>query len=775
MADDAGQDGGHLNRLAGETSPYLLQHARNPVDWYPWGEEAFAAAKEQNKPIFLSIGYSTCYWCHVMERESFENEATADIMNEHFICVKVDREERPDVDDIYMTGVQLMTGGGGWPMSVFLIPDTLEPFYGGTYFPPEDAPQLGRPGFPTLLNSMHQYWTQQEESLRDQGAKLAGAIRARMDVEEGPEDLAKTQVDASLSQMLSGYDRTHGGFSKGAPKFPMPVNLEFLLEAGWASMPVRDAGVKTLDRMAMGGMYDQIGGGFHRYSVDDQWLVPHFEKMLYDNAMLASVYARAADETGDEFYAEVAGEILDYVLREMTSEGGAFYSAQDAESNAREGESYLWTPEEVRSALEADGLAAEVDFALEVYGLNEGTNFTDPHHPGDPPRNVLRLSERPEEIASRLDLSRREVRDRFERINAAMLKLRDTRDQPGTDDKVLAGWNGLMIGGMADGGRLLEEARYTEAARRAADDVLATMWSSRGGLMRSRRGAEVRIPAFLEDYAFMIRGLVRLHQATDDAVYLDRAATLAAQARTRFWDDERGGWFDTLESQPDLFVRGRSFYDGAVPSANGVMINALIDLHERTGRSEYIEDAARALTVVSPDIVESPRSVIHSVQGLHRMLRDHSDHLSAGGPGGSSVKTKKSGSTHKVALGIDQRQLRLGPGESGTVVLTLEIDSGWHINSPVQSDPFVVPLAITSLANGVRVQADYPSGESFRGPDGQVNVYSHTVEIPITVTRTGDIGRSVGFTITWQACNNQNCLMPVTTSIPLKVLPPAGG
>lgn len=772
--DDGGSSSTHTNRLAQETSPYLLQHARNPVDWYPWGEEAFEAARTQNKPIFLSIGYSTCYWCHVMERESFENEDIAALMNEHFICVKVDREERPDVDDIYMTAVQLMTGRGGWPMSVFLLPDTLEPFYGGTYFPPQDNPQMGTPGFPTLLTTMDQYWKTQEPSLREQGGKLAQSIREQMNGSKDAQPIGKEQVDAALAQMLANYDREDAGFSKGAPKFPMPVNLEFLQEAGWSSRPVRDAFKHTLDRMAMGGMYDQIGGGFHRYSVDGQWLVPHFEKMLYDNAMLASVYAQAAEDTGDPYYAEIATEILDYVLREMTAGSGSFYSAQDAESNAREGDSYLWTPDEIRAALTEAGMEEDVEFTLELYGLNEGTNFRDPHHPADAPRNVLRLAERPEKIAVRFDLTGRDAQERIERINETLLLVRDKRDQPGTDDKILAGWNGLMIGGMADGGRLLEDSRYTEAARRAAADVMKTMWSKSGGLLRTKRDGTARIPAFLEDYAYMIRGLLRLEKATGDPIYLDQAVQLAAQARDRFWDAERGGWYDTLDGQSDLFVRGRSFYDGAVPSANGVMINEMISLHERTGRDSYLDDASMAMAVVSPDMVRAPRSAIHSVKGLHRMLKNHPGRVAMGGGAASAVKMKKSASNHRVSMGISDRQVRLGPGESTTVTLTLQIDSGWHINSPIQTDQFVVPLSIATLSNGFQISAAFPPGEPFTGPDGPVNVYSHTVEIPVTVTRVGDLGRSGQASITWQACNSQNCLMPVTVPLPLKVLAPAG-
>ncbi|MBM44086.1 MAG: thioredoxin domain-containing protein [Phycisphaerae bacterium] len=754
------------NELVHETSPYLLQHAHNPVDWYPWGDAAFERARAEGKPIFLSIGYSTCYWCHVMERQSFENEQIADLMNSYFVCVKVDREERPDVDDIYMTAVQVMTGQGGWPLSVWLTPDTLEPFFGGTYFPPTDS--LGRPGFPRMLESIHQFWTEQRDAVYTQADSVSAKVTEVMSARADAVPIGRSEVDAAISQLVATYDRTHAGFDKKGPKFPMPVLHEFLLTSAWDLSPARQAVTHTLDRMAMGGMYDQVGGGFHRYSTDEQWLVPHFEKMLYDNAMLASVYADAFEKTGDAWYGAVAAETLDWVLREMTSPDGAFYSALDAESNAREGESYLWTPEEIRSSLEAAGLGEEVEFTLEVYGLNKGTNFQDPHHPAEAPSNVLFLSEKPEDTAKRLGMSGKDLHRKWQAVNAALLATRDRRDQPGLDDKVITGWNGLMIGGMADAGRILQEQRYVEAATKAADDVMSSMWTRQGGLLRTRRGDDARINAFLEDYAYMIRGLLRLEQATGDSRYLDQAATLAQQARERFWNESGGGWYETLADQEDLFVRGRSFYDGAMPSANAVMINNMIELYERTGRKNWGEDAVAALDAVSADIVQAPRSAIHSVQGLHRLERSHPTLLGKGGGGA----TKKPGS--HVALSSADRQVRLAVGESATVTLVLEIDKGWHVNAHVQQDEFNVALEIMSLTPGLQVQAAYPHGHAFNGPDGPVNVYEGRVEIPITLTRTGDIGRSGRMSITWQSCNDRTCLMPRTEQVPIKVLPPLG-
>ena len=386
------------NRLDAETSPYLLQHQHNPVHWFGWGPEAFAAARALDRPIFLSVGYSTCYWCHVMERESFESEAIAEILNEHFVCIKVDREERPDVDDLYMAAVQLLNQGqGGWPMSVFLEPEGLRPFLAGTYFPPADGPR--GVGFPSVLRQVRDYWSDQREDVMRQAQGLADAIAAQQAEPGSPVAVGPRQVERGASMLLSQYDARHGGFGS-APKFPTPAKLDFLMAATWEYAPYREAVLHTLNRMATGGMYDQIGGGFHRYSVDERWLVPHFEKMLYDNAQLVSTYAEAYRRTQDPFYAEVMRETLAYVQREMTGPDGAFFSAQDAEVNAREGENYLWTVDELEAALADAGLAEDAAVIRAVYGFDEGTNFVDPHHPDDGPKNVVHLTDTPANLAA---------------------------------------------------------------------------------------------------------------------------------------------------------------------------------------------------------------------------------------------------------------------------------------------------------------------------------------------------------------------------------------
>ncbi|MCH2133416.1 MAG: DUF255 domain-containing protein [Phycisphaerales bacterium] len=761
MSPDAASDEPRkANRLAGETSPYLLQHAYNPVDWYPWGEEAFERARLENKPIFLSVGYSTCYWCHVMERESFESPEVAEFMNKHFINVKVDREERPDVDDVYMTAVQLMTQQGGWPMSVFLEPESLKPFFGGTYFPPQD--QGGRPGFLTLAASLSEAWNTQQELVREQADKVADAISRQMADRPASVQVGQEQVDAAVSQLLSRYDEQDAGYG-GAPKFPMPVTLDLLMESGWEIPAVRASVLHTLDRMAMGGMYDQVGGGFHRYSTDAQWLVPHFEKMLYDNGMLASVYARACERTGDEFYCAVAREILEYTLREMTAEGGAFLSAQDAESNAREGESYLWTPGEVREVLAAGDMDdEEIELIISAYGLDQGTNFQDPHHPGDPPTNVLYLVVRPDELAAVRGLTGEELHELFTRANALLLERRDTRDQPLTDDKIIAGWNGLMIGGMADTGRLLKAPRYTEAAANAASWIRSNMWSEDGGLLRTARGEQVKIEAFLEDYALLIRGLISLYAASGDDQWLVLAEDLTVQARDRFWDETSGGWYDTQADQSDLLVRGRSLYDGALPSGSGSMLLNLVRLKDARGDDRWDADIKSATESASWSIERSPTSTAQSTQALARVLRDHPDVLQAKSAPSALV-------AGRVTVSMAPAEVVLKPDHPTRTTIVLVIDKGWHVASPVQEDEFTIGMSIASLDPNLSVTADWPEAHAFEGPDGPVNSYEGTIRIPITLTATGPVEAEARVMLTWQACNDRICDRPETRRLPLVV------
>ena len=601
------------NRLAGTQSPYLLQHAHNPVDWWPWGAEAIAEARRRQVPLFVSIGYSTCYWCHVMERESFESVMAAGVLNEVCVPVKVDREQRPDVDELMMTACQVFTqltegrSSGGWPLNVFLDPETLEPFFCGTYFPPQ--PAFGRPSFVDLVRAVDGAWKSDRAGMAEQAKRIADIVRRQMALPAagaagdaatlGSTDTAE-QVGGALLRMA---DPTNGGFG-GAPKFPTPPYPRFLMDAGGPAMEqvVR----RTLDAMAIGGLFDQVGGGFHRYTVDATWTVPHFEKMLYDNGQLASLYADAFRRWRDPFHAEAARRTCEYVIREMVGEGGRFLSAQDAEVDAREGANYVWTPEEARAALEAAGCVADWAFAARLYGLDGAANFKDPHHADAPAVHVLRLSARPDALAREMGITDAEFAARRTRVDAALLAARSLRRQPGTDDKTIAAWSGLMAEGMADAGAALGELAFLDAAARAASFVLVQMRGVDGALRRTWRGGTASVDGFLEDYACMANACLALADATGGPHWRGEARALLAAAEARFLDPASGAWFDTVEGAADLFVRVRSVDDGAVPSGTASILRAMI----RLGRAErdvaMLDRAERAIAAIAPALREQP-------------------------------------------------------------------------------------------------------------------------------------------------------------------------
>jgi len=554
------------NRLARETSPYLLQHAHNPVDWYPWGEEAFARARAENKPILLSVGYSACHWCHVMERESFENTDTAALMNRHFVSVKVDREERPDVDHIYMQAVQSLTGQGGWPMTVFLTPDGT-PFYGGTYFPPTD--RHGLPGFPRLLTALAEAWTNRQGEVQQSGRAIAESLGQTERLRAASSLLTEEVLFSAYQGVSSQFDEERGGLG-GAPKFPQPMIWEFVLRFArrtrneYASRMVHT----TLVHMARGGMYDQLGGGFARYSVDAQWLVPHFEKMLYDNAQLASLYLHGWLALRDPECRRVCEETLDYVLREMTDAAGGFYSAQDADSEGHEGKFFVWTPDEMRAVL-----GAEADAAMAYWGVDRGPNFEG--------GSILYVPGQPD--PARIEAARRKL-----------FEARERRVHPGRDDKVLAAWNGLMCQALAEAGRALGRADYLAAAVRNAEFVLGSMQRS-GRLMRTWKAGEARLKGYLEDYAMVAAALVALYEATFDRRWLDEARGLADEMLRLFWDDAIEGFYDTGGDHERLIVRPRNLYDNAVPCGSSVAIETLLRLAELTGETRYQQRALAAL------------------------------------------------------------------------------------------------------------------------------------------------------------------------------------
>jgi uncharacterized protein len=594
----------HANRLAREKSPYLLQHQFNPVDWQAWGPEAFRQARNEQKPIFLSIGYSTCHWCHVMERESFENEAVARFLNQHFVSIKVDREERPDVDRIYMTFVQATTGQGGWPLNVFLTPD-LKPFFGGTYFPVRGA--QGRPGFMPLLEQIQLVWSSRRASVEESAADIHNQLTKAV---AGPQP-EPTRPDLDLLRdaaalLKQSYDPRHGGFG-GAPKFPQPSQPRLLLRCAkrFRDDEALRMVLHTCDQMAAGGIHDQLGGGFSRYSVDAEWLVPHFEKMLYDNAQLADLYLDAFLISGQQPYAEVVRDILDYVLRDMTHPDGGFFSAEDADSEGHEGKFYCWTLAELRSLLTANECAA----VARHYGITDHGNFVDHSHPQPlPNQNVLSVVE---------PLSTNSDRLLIASARRKMLEARTSRVRPHLDDKVLASWNGLMLGAMARAYSLLGDQKYRLAAEKNLAFLKANLWdSAQKALFHRWRDGERDQVELLEGYAFLLSGVLDLYEATLDPGDLEFAIDLADSMLNKFYDREQGGFWQNLNSTQDLILRFKEPYDGAEPSGNSVTVLALLRLGKITGRNHYSHAAEKSLELFGARMQKLPQALPYMLQAV---------------------------------------------------------------------------------------------------------------------------------------------------------------
>ena len=602
----------HTNRLAHEKSPYLLQHAHNPVDWYAWGPEAFEKARAENKPIFLSIGYSTCHWCHVMERESFEDEAIAALLNRDYVCIKVDREERPDVDRIYMTYVQAATGSGGWPMSVWLTPD-LQPFFGGTYFPPQN--RFGHPGFPGILTRIAEAWHSDRDQIAASAREVIRQLESQTAVQpahSGGAAIDPTVPDSGFYVFRRTFDSQLGGFG-GAPKFPRPSVFNFLLRYYLRSKnkEALDMVLLTHREMAKGGMHDQIGGGFHRYSVDERWFVPHFEKMLYDQAQLAISYIEAFQITGDPQYAATARRIFDYVLRDMTDSAGGFYSAEDADSVIDpeeptikgEGAFYIWSSEEVRRLVPAP---YESWFCYR-YGVAEGGNVSGDPHGEFTGKNILYQAATLEETAEQFAKPVGEIRAGIEEASRILLEARSHRIRPHLDDKVLTSWNGLMISAFALGGAVLEELRYAEAARRAAEFLIAHMWDPQTRtLLRRYRQGDAAIPGFLDDYALFAQALLDLYEAQFDLRHLELAIRLTERMSELFEDPVAGGFFSSGAGDATLVLRVKEDYDGAEPSGNSIVIMNLLRLAQVTGRETFWDSAQSALAAFGSRLSHTP-------------------------------------------------------------------------------------------------------------------------------------------------------------------------
>jgi uncharacterized protein YyaL (SSP411 family) len=640
-AQDA-REAAQTNRLIHETSPYLLQHAHNPVDWYPWGDEALTRARSEDKPIFLSIGYSACHWCHRLREESFENKETARLMNELFVSIKVDREERPDLDALYMEAVQAMTGSGGWPMSVFLTPDGA-PFYGGTYFPPQD--RYGMPGFPRLLRAVAgMYRTQRDEVERQAAAfrdHYAEQALTQLKLPEGFDPATATVSAETLTEaanvLVGQFDRVHGGFG-AAPKFPHPMGLEFLLRVesrrrakDASALPTSQLDERllpltrlTLDKMANGGVYDQVGGGFHRYATDTIWLTPHFEKMLYDNALLAPVYLHAWQLTGAARYRQIAEETLDYVLREMTDPSGAFYSTQDADSEGEEGKFYVWSAEELRALLGDD---AEV--ALRVWGVSDGGNFEG--------RNILHVATPLDEVAAALGTSEDDARETLARARKTLYEARSRRVWPGRDDKALAAWNGWMLRAFAEAGRALERDDYRQSATRNADFIERELLVD-DRLKRVWRNGQAKIDAYLEDYAALANAFLSLYEATGETQRFTRARALAETMLERFWDEPTGAFFDTASDAETLIGRPRDLTDNATPSGVSLACEALLRLTAFTGELRYREYAARILAPLAPAMAQHPSSFGHLLCALDDLIGPYYEVAIVGDPADAATQ-----------------------------------------------------------------------------------------------------------------------------------------
>jgi len=600
----------YTNRLINSTSPYLLQHAHNPVDWYPWGEEALARARAENKPILLSIGYSACHWCHVMEHESFENETTAALMNSSFICIKVDREERPDLDSIYMTAVQAMTGTGGWPLNVFLLPDGT-PFYGGTYFPPDEkAARYRMPSWNQVLESVAQAFANDRSSLELAGTELLGHVRRVAEHIGDPGALQRNILDQAVLRIKHDFDSENGGFG-GAPKFPQPMILDFLLRSYMHNRDTQTLEVLrvTLDKMARGGIYDQLGGGFHRYSVDDIWLVPHFEKMLYDNAQLARLYAEAYLALGDPFYRRISQETLDYVVREMRHPEGGFFSAQDADSEGEEGKFFVWSFSEIRELLGGDSLIFS-----QIYGVTLEGNFEG--------KNILNIQRPVSEVARVMGMSTEQLEAIVDRARAKLFEAREKRAKPARDDKILTAWNGMMMRAFVVASQAFQRPDYLEVAIQNAEFLLRSLRRADGRLLRTwKDGRANTILGYLEDYAHLIDGLLALYGATGEARWLQESIRLADDALLLFWDDETLLLYDTANDAESLVTRPRDISDNATPSGNSAFVSVLLRLAALSGRDLYRERAEQVLSSLAGSLAQFPL-------GFGRMLCALGDALS---------------------------------------------------------------------------------------------------------------------------------------------------
>jgi uncharacterized protein YyaL (SSP411 family) len=724
----------YVNALITEDSPYLKQHVHNPVNWFPWSEEAFSRAEAENKPIFLSIGYSTCHWCHVMARESFDDEHIAQILNRHFISIKVDREQHPDIDEIYMTGVQLISGRGGWPMSSFLTPEG-KPFFGATYYPPQQ--------FTQLLLQVEKVWRSSEERLRQDANSINEQINRLLAISEAAE-ISPGILEQAVEVALENYDATDGGFT-AAPKFPNETLLLLILDQlrRADNAPLQAAFEHTLHKMAQGGLYDQVGGGFHRYSVDSHWLVPHFEKMLYNQALLARVYSEAYQFTGEAFYGYVLRETLDYVLRDMRDANGCFYSATDADSEEEEGLFFVWTPQQLESVLSE----SDAEWLASIYGVTEQGNFES--------SNILHLRHSYEEIAAREQLPATQVYQRIEKIRQQLYQHREQRIHPLRDEKVITAWSAMMTTAMTQGAVALSEKRYLQAAEQCAQYLYRHHWNEQDKqLWRIGWQGEASVAAAQEDYAYFIEALITLFDATADKQWLTRAQRLTDQMIAVFWDSRQGGFFASTESTATpTIVRMKSTGDGAIPSGNSVALRILDQLWSRTGELRYREHFTQTLAAVAEGLNRYPLSATYTLIAI------------------SNHQAGEAGQLVYFADGHIVVRLLRGDKKSG-FTLQLAIDEGWHINADQVLQKELIPTSVSTAGRGWHLdQLVFPQAEEIRF-DFQaqpLRVLHGQTTILGLASRRGDSTAPLRLLLTLQACDNSHCLAPQTRTLVLRM------
>lgn len=764
------------NRLAKESSPYLLQHAHNPVDWYPWSPEAFEKARKEKKLVFLSVGYSSCHWCHVMEKESFEDPGVAEILNKHFVCIKVDREERPDVDEIYMTALQVLGARGGWPMNMFLT-DTGKPIVGGTYWPKEDKTIDGETirGFKTVLKVVQELHADAEKSkqLLEQADHIATEVTealGRAGRANSVVELNKALAISSAETIRENIDPEHGGFGNTSrkfrgTKFPMPPSLTTILRHAHREndKELKTLAAITLEKMANGGIYDQIGGGFHRYSTERTWTVPHFEKMLYDNAQLLAVYSEAYRLDPKPLYKRIVAETATFLEREMTSPEGGFYAALDADSNGVEGEYYVWTPEEIEKTL---GNKEDALLVRAVYSLTGSPNFEEKSY-------ILRISRPIEEIAKEQKITVDQLYSRLEKLKSKLLKARETRHKPFLDQKILTAWNGQTITALAIAAKAFNEPRYSKMAAKSADYILKNAMTKEGRLLRtiskkSDGTLEAKLNGYLEDYAYLIQGLLKLHDVNNEIRWLDAAKSLTNVVIKWHGERENGGYYFTSSDHEKLFARPKDFHDGVQPSGNSVMAANLVEIAKKTGESRYALEAERTIKQFAGMLKTNPGGVPTLAESLHIYLQNKAN---------LATDSKTPPSPKGIKSSADMVQAKAVPldGKPGEYEIILSIEKDWHIYAnPVEND--VLGTAQTSVEawqSGKKIasRVNYPAGVLEKDKTGDYMVYRGKITISVKLKEIPKDVDGLEIRVRVVACSegeNARCLQPAVISLPMK-------